>query len=204
MRDSNTVSVIAKDKYPSGTTILSATSDDRTVLNNTGTEDDGIEFDVHTGIAGLYPVAGFQCSLGLEFDTNEPFQSCGGKLDSSGVSIIKYENLDSGLPYIIQIRAVDTHGNVDPKPIVFLWSTPVDRSSSLPSPNYSTIPGNGTLHGGFSIHGGNSIAITGSANGGDGILKGIGGNGGHSGSATSTAGNIVNGNSWHTGENNNP
>lgn len=42
-------------------------------------------------------------------------------------------------------------------------------------------------NGWFGGHGGNSIAITGSTNGGNGTLKGIEGNGGHSGPATSIA-----------------
>ena len=107
---------------------------------------------------------------------------------------------------MIQIRAVDTHGNVDPKPVVFLWFTPGEQSSPPPSSNNSTTSRNGNLNGVISNYGGDSISITGSANGGNGILNGIGGNGGHSGSATSTAGNVIKGNvnGWNTGLDNNP
>ncbi len=87
-----------------------------------------------------------------------------------------------------------------------------DNTVSVISPSLSTQPpsnkDNNTLTaGGFSNHGGNSIAIPGSANGGNGILNGIGGNGGHSGSAASTDKNIINDNngsdSWNIGRDNN-
>ena len=57
----------------------------------------------------------------------------------------------------------------------------------------------------FGSHGGNSFATTGNANGGQGKLNNPSGNGGFTGSATSTAGNGGNiyGNSWHIGSDNN-
>ena len=92
---SNSVSVIAKDKYPSGTTILFAMSSDVRVLNNSESEVDSITFYVSFAIAGLYPVSGFPCSLGIGY-ANGPFQSCGSRLDPSGVSTIENDLLKEG------------------------------------------------------------------------------------------------------------
>ena len=190
---SNTVSVIATNTPvhpPSGTTItLAADGNGNTVQNQSSTVSTSITFQV-TATKGTNPLAGFQCSL-----DSIAYEPC--TVTDSG--LITYNNLAAGQQHTFKVRAVDTHGNVDPLSSTFIWTDLITSPS-----NNSTTPINGNSSAEFSSHGGNSIAITGSANGGDGILKGIGGNGGHSGSATSTAGNVVNGNSWHTGENNNP
>ena len=168
-------------------------SSDVRVLNNSESEVDSITFDVHSAIAGLYPVSGFQCSLGIGY-ANGPFQSCGSRLDPSGVSTIENDTLEGGTPYMIQIRAVDTHGMLILSQLSFSGSPLENQLSPPPSSNNSTTPRNGNLNGVISNYGGDSISITGSANGGNGILNGIGGNGGHTGSATATAGNVIKGN----------
>ncbi len=70
-------------------------------------------------------------------------------------------------------------------------STQLPSNNDNNNNNTKTIP---RSNGEINVHAGNSIAITGSANGGNGILNGMGGNGGHTGSATSTGGNVINGN----------
>ncbi len=131
---SNTISVIIKDKHPSNTTIINTRQDNGDhVLNNSVIDSGSIDFTVQE-IAGFYPLASFQCSLETFNGNSGPFERC-GQLTSYDQGNISYNNLVLGQGYLFKIRAVDSHGNVDPVPVGFNWF--IAREGS-PSPNNST------------------------------------------------------------------
>jgi YVTN family beta-propeller protein len=114
---SMTISVISSNTIslepPTATTITSSIdSNGYQVENKSSTVSTSITFEV-TAIQGTNEIAGFECSL-----DNSPFSNC----SISNPSTIEYDSLAVDREHLFQVRAIDSQGNTDPKPAVFIWT----------------------------------------------------------------------------------
>jgi YVTN family beta-propeller protein len=115
---SNSISVISTGatpevQPPTATTITSSVDgNENQVQNKSSTVSPSITFEV-TATQGTNPIAGFECSL-----DDSPFSNCA----TSNPATIEYDNLVVDREHVFKVRAVDTQGNTDAKPAVFVWT----------------------------------------------------------------------------------
>ncbi len=114
---SNDVSVISSNAVPvqppTATTITSSVDgNENQVQNKSSTVSTSVTFEV-TATQGTNEIAGFECSL-----DNGPFSNCA----TSNPATIRHDNLAADREHVFQVRAIDTQGNTDVKPSVFIWT----------------------------------------------------------------------------------